>query len=129
MRDRSRVRSTRDPCVRARESLSHLPSVAAGSGRAARPLRETRPQSLADTGPDGGRVPFRFAQRTRSSAGERKMTPRAATTNGDRIAATRSEQTFFFQTLQRRVNRPDRIIAAGPRSQIAANCEAVRIVL
>ena len=73
-------------------------------------------------------MPLGFAQRARSGAGDREVTPRPSTTNGQRIAMARLEQTLVFESLQSRVYGADGVVAPRSRSEIAPDGEAVRFL-
>ena len=74
-------------------------------------------------------MPLGIAQRASAGSGEFEVTSRPSATNRQRFTMSRDEQTLVFESLQRCVQRADRVIAPGSRSEIASDGEAIRFVL
>ena len=74
-------------------------------------------------------MPLGLAQPAHSGTGECEVTFRPAATNGQWLTTPRREQTLVLESLQRCVQRADRVVAPSSRNKIASDSQTVRVVL
>src|SRR4051794_20860904 len=89
---------------------------------------EPRAKAVADAGPHRGGVALRLADGARARRAHLEMTTRAAAAHGQGFARAGGEQALVFESLQRRVDGANRVVAIGALAQILAHREAVGVV-
>lgn len=72
---------------------------------------------------------LRLAESARPGAGERELAARSSATDWKWIGATRGDQSFLLESLQRRVNGANRVVAPRPVAEIRPDREAIGVVL
>jgi hypothetical protein len=64
-----------------------------------------------------------------AGTGERELAAGSSAANGQGIAVTRRHESFILESLQRRVNRANRVVTPSPLGEVVTYGKAVRGVV